>query len=421
MRTYRELFRTKEFTPLFLTSAANVAAQTVSGLALGTLVFTATGSPLLSALAMFGPSLAQVIGATTLLSAADRLPPRATLTVVGSVFAVGTAVTALPALPIGAALAIVLGLGVVSALGGGVRLGLLNEILSPEGYLLGRSTINMSSGLMQIGGYATGGLLLTVLSPRGTLLTGAALYLTAAVVARLGLRKRPPRAADRPSISATWRGNGLLWASPPRRWVFLGLWVPNGLVVGCESLYVSYAPQHAGILFAAGAAGMLTGDILIGRFVPRRWRTHLAVPMLLLLAVPHLFFVLGPPLPLALAAVMIATVGYGASLVLQERLMELTPQELSGHALGLHSAGMMAMQGVCALLAGAVAELTSPATGITVLAAASATVTLVLTRGLRPGAGAGVGADVAGSDVPRTRAGDAVAPSPGSPVGTDAA
>ncbi|QHY96913.1 Major Facilitator Superfamily protein [Streptomyces sp. S4.7] len=414
MRTYRELFRTKEFTPLFLTSAAQVAAQTVSGLALGTLVFHATGSPLLSALAMFGPSLAQVIGATTLLSAADRLAPRATLTTVASVFALGTAATALPGLPIAAALAVVLGLGVVSALGGGVRLGLLNEILSTEGYLLGRSTLNMSAGLMQIGGFATGGVLLTVLSPRGTLLTGAALYLTAAITARLGLSRRPPRATGRPSVSATWRNNALLWASPPRRRVFLGLWVPNGLVVGCESLYVPYAPQHAGILFAAGAAGMLTGDILIGRFVPRRRRTHLAVPLLLLLAAPHLIFVLGPPLPLALAAVMLATVGYAASLVLQERLMELTPEALSGHALGLHSAGMLTMQGVCALLAGAVAELTSAATGITVLAAASLTVTLALTRGLRGGTGA------AGSVV-RTRAGDAVPPSPGAPVGTDPA
>jgi hypothetical protein len=78
MRTYRELFRAPEFTPLFLTAAVQVGAQTLSGLALGTLIYLETGSPLLSALAMFGPSLAQVIGATTLLSAADRLPPRAT-------------------------------------------------------------------------------------------------------------------------------------------------------------------------------------------------------------------------------------------------------------------------------------------------------------------------------------------------------
>ena len=32
--------------------------------------------------------------------------------------------------------------------------------------------------------------------------------------------------------------------------------------------------------------------------------------------------------------------------------MALTPDELSGHALGLHSAGMLTMQGVAAALAG---------------------------------------------------------------------
>lgn len=414
MRTYQELFRTPEFTPLFLTSAGQVAAQTVSGLALSTLVYTATGSPLLSALAMFGPSLAQVIGATMLLSAADRLPPRATLTTLSMVFAIGMTGAAVPGLPVAAVLGIVLGLGVVSALGGGVRLGLLNEILSKEGYLLGRSTINMSTGLMQILGFATGGVLVALLSPRGALLTGAALYLTAAAVARLGLSRRPPRATGRATIGQTWRNNARLLSSPPRRTVFLALWVPNGLVVGCESLYVPYAPDHAGLLFAAGAAGMLAGDILIGRFVPSRWRSRLTVPLLLLLAVPHLIFFLGPALPLAVAAITLATVGYAASLVSQERLMALTPDELSGHALGLHSAGMLTMQGVCALLAGTVAEWTSPATGITVLAAASVAVTLVLARGLRE-------APPRDGSVARTRTGEAVPPSQGSALGTDTA
>ena len=86
MRTYGELFRTKEFTPLFAASSLQVAASTVSGLALGTLVYTATRSPLLSALSMFGTSFAQLAGAMALLSAADRLPPRAAMTAVGLVF-----------------------------------------------------------------------------------------------------------------------------------------------------------------------------------------------------------------------------------------------------------------------------------------------------------------------------------------------
>ncbi len=46
--------------------------------------------------------------------------------------------------------------------------------MTADGYLLGRSVLNMSVGAMQIGGFAVGGVLVTTLSPRGTLLTGAA-------------------------------------------------------------------------------------------------------------------------------------------------------------------------------------------------------------------------------------------------------
>ncbi|MBQ1160941.1 MFS transporter [Streptomyces sp. A73] len=392
MRTYRELFRAPEFTPLFLASTCQVAGQTVSGLALGTLIYAATGSPLLSSLAMFGPSLAQLIGATTLLSAADRLRPRAAMTALPLAFALGTAVQAVPGLPLVASFSMLLVLGLLASLGGGVRYGLLNEILAKDGYLLGRSVLNMSNGAMQICGYALGGVLVAVLSPRGTLLAGAALYLRGAVVARLGLGQRPPRATGRPSVAQTWRTNSLLWSSPSRRVVYLGLWVPNGLVVGCESLFVPYAPREAGLLFACGALGMLAGDTAVGRFVPPRWRKLLAVPMLVLLASPYLLFALRPSLPPAAVLVAVASVGFGASLLLQERLMELTPEELSGHALGLHASGMLAMQGVGAALAGAVAEQTSPATAMAVMAVLSLSVTAGLAPGLRPGRRPGLGA-----------------------------
>ncbi|MBB5139065.1 putative MFS family arabinose efflux permease [Thermocatellispora tengchongensis] len=383
MATYRELWRTPGFAALFGTGTLMVGASTVSGLALGTLVFAATGSPLLSALSMFGPSLAQAVGATALLSAADRLPPRAALTGVEVVFALGTLLLAVPGLHLAAMFAVVLALGMLAAVAGGVRYGLLTEILPREDYLLGRSVLNMSVGAVQICGFAAGGALIAVLSPGQTLLAAAALHLAAAAVARFGLRRRPPRAAGRPSIAETWRGNVLLWSSRPRRYVYLALWVPNGLIVGCESLYVPYAPGHAGLLFACAALGMLAGDTLTGRFTPPAWRGRLDAPLRLLLAVPYLVFALDPALPVAVAAVTLASVGYAASLLLQDRLLALTPEEMSGHALGLHSAGMVTMQGVGAGIAGAVAEHTGPATAMAVMAVASVAVTLALVPGLR--------------------------------------
>ncbi|MFF8846436.1 MFS transporter [Streptomyces sp. NPDC015127] len=363
-----------------------------------TLVYAATGSPLLAALSMFGPLLAQVIGASFLLSAADRLPPRAATVGLALFFAVATTTLAVPGLPVGATFAILSVQGMLGSVGGGVRYGLLTEILPAEGYLLGRSVLNMCAGCLQICGYAFGAVLVNVLTPRGALLTGAALFVVAAVVARVGLARRRPRANGRPFASDTWRTNARLWAEKPRRVVYLALWVPNGLVVGCESLFVSFAPRHAGLLFACAAVGMLAGDTLTGRFLPGHWRDRFGAPqLLLLLAAPYLIFVLHPALPVALAAVAVGSIGFSANLLLQERLMSLVPSELKGHALGLHSSGMFTMQGVAAAVAGGIAQLTSPATAMTVMATASAAVTLALTRGLRRMAAAGgvpAGADV---------------------------
>ncbi|MFC8589801.1 MFS transporter [Streptomyces atroolivaceus] len=402
MRTYQQVFRTPEFTPLFAAFASHVAAQTVSRTAVGTLVYGATGSPLLAALSMFGPLLAQMIGASFLLSAVDRLPPRAATTGLALFFAVATTTLALPGLSMGALFAILSVQGMLGSVGGGVRYGLLTQILPAEGYLLGRSVLNMCAGSLQICGYAVGGVLVNVLAPRGALLTGAALFLVSAAVARIGLTGRPPRAQGRPSASETWRTNARLWAAKPRRRVYLALWVPNGLVVGCESLFVSYAPHHAGLLFASAAVGMLAGDTLTGRFLPRKWRDGFgAPPLLLLLAAPYLIFALHPALPVALAAVAVGSVGFSASLLLQERLMSLVPSELRGHAFGLHHSGMFTMQGVAAAVAGGIAQLTSPATAMTVMAAASAVVTLALTPGLRrtePVTGADVGRELTATD-----------------------
>lgn len=386
MHTYRELFRAPEFTPFFLASSVQVAAQTMSSLALGTLIYSATGSPLLSALAIFGPSLTQVIGASTLLSASDRLPPRAVMSGLSLVFAAGTAALAVPGAPVWAAFVIVACLGVGASLAAAVRYGLLNEVAAEAGYVLGRSVLNMSVGAMQICGFAAGGVLITALSPRGTLLVGAALYAAGAAVARFGLTRRPARATGRPSVRDTWRINARLWSSTARRYVYLALWVPNGLIVGCESLFVAYAPRHAGLLFVAAAAGMLAGDTLAGRFIPSRWRERLGTPLRVVLAAPYLIFAARPELPIAATAVAVASVGFCASLLLQERLMELTPDELSGQAQGLASSGTMAMQGVGAVVAGVIAQRTSPATAMVTMAVISLAVTVILTPGLRPAA-----------------------------------
>lgn len=390
---HRGLFRTREFTPLFLAESVQGIARTMGGLALGTLVYRATYSALLTAVSRFGASLAHAPGAALLLSAADRLPPRAALTSLALGSAVATALVALPALPVAGILGVLLAQGLLASVGGGVRWGLLNEILTRDRYLLGRSLVTMTSGATQITGYATGGALLTLLPPRTILLLAAALYATAAATLFLGLRPRPPRATGRPSPRTTWRTNAVLWSSAPRRHLVLALWIPNGLIVGCESLFVAYEPGAAGALFTCAAGGMLLGDVLVARVLPPGRRARWGLPLLVLLAAPYPLFALRPPVGIALGLVTLASVGFGASLIQQERLLALVPPAHTGHALGLHSAGMLTLQGTAAALAGGLAQLLSPADAMAVLGAGSRAVTgglgWVMARARRDAAGAG--------------------------------
>jgi MFS family permease len=396
VRTYREVFGVPEFTPLFAAVSVRTAAGTVEGIALGTLVYAVTGSPLLSALAMFGSSFAQVIGAATLLSLADLVPPRAAMTGLGLAFTTGALLLAVPGMPVWGLLLVALAMGLVSSAGGGIQWGLVSEILPDGGYILGRSMFNMSVGVMQIAGFAAGGALVDLVSPRGALVTAAALYLASTIVIRLALTARPPRAAGRPSVRETLRVNARLWSLPARRYLYLALWVPNGLIVGCEALYIPYAPRAASALFIAAALGMLAGDTTMGRFAPPQWRHRLATPLRLLLAAPYLLFVMRPPTALAVIAVGVASFGYSAGLLLQDRLVAITPEQMRGQALGLHSSGMLTMQAVGATLAGAVAQWLPVGTTMTVMAIASIAVTLALTPGLLRPSGRPVARQAAG-------------------------
>ncbi|GAA2156300.1 MFS transporter [Kitasatospora kazusensis] len=389
MRTYQELFRVPEFKPLFAAVACMVAGGTVTSLALATVVFDRTGSALLAAVSMFGASFAQVLGATTLLSLGDHLPPRRTTVVLALVFAAAALALSRPGTPVPVMLAIVLGVGLVNSVGGAVRWGLVSEILPEDGYLLGRSVLNMAGGVVQIAGNGVGAALLGFASPRAALLLSACLYLTGALVARFGLTRRPPRAAGRPTVRQTWRVNRRLLADRAVRRVYLALWVPNGLVVGAEALFVPYAGASAGALFMAAALGTLAGNTAVGRFVPKHRRSALALPLPLLMAVPYLLFPLRPGLAAGVLLVGAASVGFSTGLLWQDRLVALVPPEIRGQALGLHSSGMLTLQALCAAGAGLAAGRLSPAAAMALMAGLSVLVTLALAPGLRRDAAPG--------------------------------
>ena len=208
------------------------------------------------------------------------------------------------------------------------------------------------------------------------------------VLVRLGIADHPPRASG-PAVRRSRAVNRLLLGSPVLRPVYLALWVPNGLVVGCEALIVPFAGERAGFLFAATAVGMLTGDVLMGRVVPPHYRDRLVEPARLLLAVPWLFFLLEPSLPVRVPRSPPSRRSATARACRSRSGWSPGPRATSAaRCSGLHSLGMMSMQGAGALAAGGVATLLgadAQAAGLAmgVMAVASVAVTLALTPGLR--------------------------------------
>jgi MFS family permease len=390
VRTYREIFARPEFRALFLARCVTMAAISIGGLALGTTTYAATGSPVLTALSMFGGPLITLLGSATVLSVSDSMGPRRAATIMPITYAVAFALQALPHLTWGWRFAILAIPFLAGSATSGSTMRLLHDIVPADGFVLGRATLNIAVGVMQIAGYGLGGLLLVWFSPATLFLIAAGASVTVALILRLGVRERPGTGSGKGVVERTRETNRALLGSPVTRPLYLAMWVPNGLIVGCEALFVPYAGQPgAGYLFAAGAAGMLLGDVVVGRFVPPRRRDRMVEPLRLLLALPYLGFWFSPAPAVALLLGFVAAAGYSASLPLQERLAANVGPEIRGQAFGLCSTGLMLGQAIGAVIGGVLATRLGAAHAMGTLAVVSLCVTVSLTPGLRRSARAG--------------------------------
>lgn len=382
MTTYRSLFAIREFRVLFLARLFMMTGVVIGGLALGTVMYDATGSPVLTALAMFGGPLIQLVTSHFLLASSDLLRPRTALVITGMVAAVDDLLQLIPHLHWGARFALLAMEYVITSATSGTMVALLADIVPAESFVLARATMNITVGGIQVLGNAVGAILLLSFTPVHLFALSAGASFVAVGVARLGLADHPPRATGT-VVARTRTINRKLLGSPVLRPVLLMSWLPNGLIVGCEALYIPYTRQHAGYLFAATAVGMLIGDIVVGRFVPEVVRQRCVVGLRLLLAVPFVVMFVHPPVGVAAVAGAVGAFGYTASLPLQGRLVQHVENDSRGQAFGLLSTGLMAGQSFGALLAGALAQAISPGTVMGTVALLSIATTLLLARPLR--------------------------------------
>ncbi|MFY1689408.1 MFS transporter [Plantactinospora sp. WMMB782] len=388
--TFRSVLAVSEFRAVFASFGVFMVGETVKMLALAVLLYERTGSPLLAALAYVVGFLPHAIGGVLLLALADRWRPRALMVGYDLLRLAAVAVLAIGVLPPAGMLGLVFAVGLLAPVSTAARNALLPELLTGDGYVLGRSLFTVAAGATQVLGFALGGLLLGLVGPYGALWLTAVTCALSALLVRYGVVERPRRTAVAAGVvRQTWRVNGLLLRDRRVRGLLLVQWLPGALLVGAEGVIVPYADglgpgASAGVLFAASASGMLVGDLVLGRWVGPARRERLAPWLALLLGAPMPFFLAGPGLLAAAALIGLATFGFAFQLGLARRFLAAVPEQRRGQAFGLLATGLMTAQGLTAGLAGLLAEWLAPGRVMALAGIASMAATLLLWRWLRP-------------------------------------
>ena len=399
--TYRDVLGQPQFRLLFATRILGISAETLRITTLSVLIFTASHSPLLSALAFGIGFLPQLPGSMLFGALADRLRPRPLLTAGFLLQCAAAAVLGAVRMPTAAALGLVGAVAVLAPVFGGATSRLAADFLAGDAYVLGRSLLNMASSGAQLVALAVGGAMVAALGTSQALLLAAALNAGCATAAWLRLPDRPApgsapggtqgdaqdgaqgsaassvqsgaRGPARGAVmAASWSGAGRLLRDRTVRRLYLAQWLPSGFMAGAEGLIVSYAGQRGfaagtyGLLMACGPTGMLLGDLVVGRMARPATREALVVPLAVWLGLPLLGLAADPPASVCALLLLASSAGFSYAIGLQRRFLEVLPADNQGQAFGLLSSGMMTLQGIGPVLVGAVAGLagTGPAMAV---------------------------------------------------------
>ncbi|MEU4031801.1 MFS transporter [Streptomyces anulatus] len=368
--TYREVLAEPRFRLLFSTRAVAITADALRITTFSVLVFSSTGSALLSAVAFGIGFIPQLFGSLLLGSLADRLPPRALITGGYALTCATALLLALVRMPVAASLGVVALVSLVTPVFHGASSRLVAQSLEGDAYVLGRSLNNIAGAGAQLFGLALGGAVVAALGPRRALAVSAVLYLGCALAIRIRLPRSQPgefggtpgsAGGDGGAVRASLRGAGLLLRGRTVRRLMLAQWLPVALVAGAEGLIVAYAgerrfgPGWYAVLMGCLPVGMLVGDLLVGRFLRPRARERLVVPLVALAGLPLIGFAAEPGVGVSSCLLLLSGLGYAYGLGLQRPFLDALPQDGRGQAFGLAGSGSMTLQGVGPVCLGAVA------------------------------------------------------------------
>ncbi|MFJ4752170.1 MFS transporter [Streptomyces albogriseolus] len=385
---YRAVLRAPGMRAVFAAHAVSMAGKLAAEVALSILVHQRTGSPLLSSLVLVCAFAPHAVGGTALSALADRFPPRRVLAGCDLLAAVCVAAMLLPGLPVAALLLLLLGTGLVAPVAQGARAAILTQLLDDGLFPVGRSLLRTISQTAVVTGFALGGVLVAAVGPYRTLAADAVSLLVSAALAGLCTPATPALAPDgrrSPAGVLADSADGLrrLFADREVRRLVLLTWAVPGFSAVGDGLAVAYTAQAgapataAGALFTGYAAGTVLGETAVARLAPAR-RRRLVVPLLVCSQAPLAVFLLGPPVPAAVALLALSGAGFACNQGIDPLILAATEPACRGRLFTVQTSGMMTVQGAAIALSGAAGTVVAPGLVIGASGVAGTAVVVIL-------------------------------------------
>jgi MFS family permease len=387
------VFAVAEFRALWLAQLLSVAGDQLARVALTVLVYDRTRSALLAAITFAVSIVPTFVGGVTLAWLADKYPRRRVMLACDLVRCGLVLLMAIPGMPLAAMVVLLFLVTLVGAPFTSARAAVYPDVLVGDKYVMGTAVTLTTNQFAQVIGFAAGGAITGFLGTGRALVIDAATFAVSALVVRLWVRYRPApaltvadQAGARPSsrFSGLVGGVRLVFGSPVLRTSMLFGWLaafynaPEGVVTPLARSLGGGATA-VGVILAAQALGETFGAIAFSRLVRPSSRLRWMGPLAVAACAVLVFFVFRPGLIASL--VLLGASGLCASyqIAANAAFVSAAPHEQRSQAFGLAQGGMSLGQGAVMIMAGAVAQVVSPARVIAICGSLGAVVAVVLT------------------------------------------
>jgi hypothetical protein len=398
--TFGEVFAVREFRALWASQVLSVCGDRLALVALTLLVYDRTRSPLLAAVAYAAGYVPYALGALFLTRLADRVPRRQVMVACDVIRAALVTAMLMPGIPLAALISLLYVTTAVQPPFDAARSALLGDILGGERYALAAATMQTTFRVTVVAGAAAAGVTVAFAGARFALGVDAATFLASAVIIQLGTYARPAAAnadgAGRSGVLAQLgAGIRVVFGDKALRTLVLLGWLA-ALYEFPEGIAAPYAdrlgggPVAVGLLIASAQVGSaLAMPAFVARIGPLT-RLRWMGPMAWCACAVLLLTLLRPGIALSMAIFALSGAFATYQVAANTEFVARVPNERRAQAFGLANAGLIVGQGVAFALAGAAAQVLTPATVVALgggLGAVAAVVLALRWRRISPAVG----------------------------------